>query len=124
MFTRDLMRKDVVTVTGSATVKEIITLLFKRHIGSIVVVDEAQRCVGIFTERDAIRVIAQNVPLTAAVEKVMTKKPFTIGDDSTFEEAKSIIINHKVRHLPVVDSDGKLVGMLSVRSIRDELSGL
>jgi CBS domain-containing protein len=118
------MRKDVVTVTGSATVKEVITLLFKRHIGSVVVVDEAERCVGIFTERDAIRVIAQDVPVTAAVEKVMTKKPFTIGDDSTFEEAKNIIIAHKIRHLPVLDINGKLVGMLSVRSLRDELSGL
>jgi CBS domain-containing protein len=124
MMTRDLMLKDVVTTYGNVPVKEAIELLFKRHIGSIVVVDDVQQCIGIFTERDAIRIVAQNVPLDATVEKVMTKNPFTVNEDSTFEEAKSIIKFHKIRHLPVTSTNGKLVGLISVRNILDELSGL
>lgn len=117
------MLTDVVTATKDCTVKDCIELLHKRHVGSVVIVDEAQRCIGIFTERDAIRVVVQNVPLDAEVEKVMTRNAFTINDNATLEEAKVIIHIHKIRHLPVTNSDGKLVGLLSVRHILDELCG-
>ncbi len=121
MMTRDLMLTEVVTTKGNLPVKEAIELLFKRHIGSVVVVDDAQQCIGIFTERDAIRIVAQNLPLDATIEKVMTKNPFTIDEDSTFEEAKKIIKQNKIRHLPVTTKDGKLVGLISVRHILSEL---
>jgi CBS domain-containing protein len=124
MLTRDLMLKDVVTVHGNVPVKEVIELLFKRHIGCIVIVDDSQQCLGIFTERDVIRIVAQNVPLDAPMEKIMTKNPFTVSEDSTFEEAKGVIRSHRIRHLPVVSENGKLVGLISVRNILDELSGL
>jgi CBS domain-containing protein len=124
MLTRDLMLKDVVTVHGNVPVKEVIELLFKRHIGCIVIVDDSQQCLGIFTERDVIRIVAQNVPLDATMEKIMTKNPFTVSEDSTFEEAKGVLRSHRIRHLPVVSENGKLVGLISVRNILDELSGL
>jgi CBS domain-containing protein len=124
MLTRDLMLKDVVTVHGNVPVKEVIELLFKRHIGCIVIVDDSQQCLGIFTERDVIRIVAQNVPLDAPMEKIMTKNPFTVSEDSTFEEAKGVLRSHRIRHLPVVSENGKLVGLISVRNILDELSGL
>jgi len=124
MLTRDLMLKDVVTAYGKISIREAIELLFKRHIGSIVIIDDARNCIGIFTERDAIRVVAQNVSLDAVLEKAMTKNPFTVNEDSTFEEAKSIIKLHKIRHLPVTSTEGKLVGLISVRNILDEINEL
>ena len=124
MMTRDLMLKDVVTANGDVSVKEAIELLFKRHVGSVVIISNEEQCIGIFTERDAIRVVAQNVPLDAPVEKIMTKNPFTINEDSIFQEAKSIITSAKIRHLPVIDENGKLVGLISIRHILAELSGL
>jgi CBS domain-containing protein len=124
MLIRDLMLKDFVTATKDVPVKICIELLFKRHVGSVVIIDEAQRCTGIFTERDAIRLVAQDVPLDVPVEKVMTKNTFTVNENVTFEEAKTVIHLHNIRHLPVVDSDGKLVGLISVRHILDELCGL
>ncbi|TFH25711.1 CBS domain-containing protein [Candidatus Bathyarchaeota archaeon] len=124
MMTRDLMLKDVVTIKGNVPAKEAIELLFKRHIGCIVVINDAEQCIGIFTERDVIRVVAQNMPLDAPIEKIMTKNPLTINEDSIFQEAKSVIISAKIRHLPVIDANGKLIGLISVRHILDELSGL
>lgn len=124
MMTRDLMLKDVFTAYGNISVREAIELLFKRHIGSLVIIDDAGNCIGIFTERDAIRVVAQNVSLDVVLEKAMTKNPFTVNEDSTFEEAKSIIKLHKIRHLPVTSTEGKLVGLISVRNILDELNEL
>jgi CBS domain-containing protein len=124
MMTRDLMLKDVVTTNGNVPVKEAIEILFKRHVGSVVVINDVQQCIGIFTERDALRVVAQNLPLDAPIEKVMTKNIFTVNEDSTFQEAKSIIVSAKIRHLPVIDANGKLVGLISVRHILDMLSGM
>jgi CBS domain-containing protein len=118
------MVEDVVTVEKDVPVKTCIDLLFKRHVGSIVIVDEARHCMGIFTERDAIRVVAQNVPLAAPIEKTMTKNVLTVNEDAKFEEARSIISSYQIRHLPVVDAEGKLVGLISVRHILDEFCGL
>ena len=124
MLTQHVMMKEVVTATEDALIQDCIELLFKRHIGSIIVVDDEQRCVGIFTERDAIRVVAQKVPLNAPIKKVMTTNIVTVDENATFEEAKKIISLHGIRHLPVTNSDGKLVGLISVRNILNEFFGI
>jgi CBS domain-containing protein len=118
------MVKDPVAVKGNITITEAFDVLFKKHIGTILVVDDEQRCIGIFTERDAIRIVAQNVPLDAEVEKVMTKNLFVVDVNSPFKEAKEIIKTHQIRHLPVVDGSGKLVGLISVRNILDIICDL
>jgi CBS domain-containing protein len=120
MLIRHMMIEKVVTAKKNITVKDAIKILFKRHIGAIVVTNDEKKCVGIFTERDAIRVVAQNIPLDTSLEEVMTKNVVTVREDATFEEARRKIIDHKIRHLPVVDSNGKLLGLIAVRQILDE----
>jgi len=124
LLAKHLMIKDVITVTKNVTVRECIEILSKRHVGSIVVVDDENRCKGIFTERDAIRVVAQNLPLNAPIEIIMTKNVRTINEDASFDEVKRIMKFYKIRHLPVVDADERLVGLLSLRHILDELTGM
>lgn len=124
MIVRDLMLKEVVTAPEDFSVREVIDLIFKRHVGCMMIVDGEHRCIGIFTERDAIRVVAQNIPLDVPISKVMTKNPFTIKELSTFEEAKEILKSQGIRHLPVSNEEGKLVGMLSVRYILAQICGL
>jgi CBS domain-containing protein len=120
MLVRHIMIKKVVTAKQSTTVKDAIKTLFKRHVGSIVVLDNDKKCVGIFTERDAIRVVAQNGSLDRPLEKVMTKNVLVIQEDATFQEARKIILEHEIRHLPVVNSSGQLVGLVAVRNILNE----
>jgi CBS domain-containing protein len=120
MLTRDVMVKDFVTATKGITARECINLLFKRHVGSVIVVDENQECVGIFTERDAIRLIAQNISLDSILEKVMSRNVYTISEDATFSEAKKMMKLHRIRHIPVI-KDQKIVGIVSIRHIFDEL---
>ena len=79
---------------------------------------------GIFNERDAIRVVAQNLPLNAPIEIIMTKNVRTINEDASFDEVKRIMKFYKIRHLPVVDANERLVGLLSLRHILDELTGM
>ncbi len=119
MLAQHVMMREVVTVTKEVSIQECIELLFKRHIGSLVIVDDALRCLGIFTERDAIRIIAQKVPLEAPIEKVMTKNLITVDENAPFEEVKRVLASHKIRHLPITDANGKLVGLISARHIFD-----
>jgi CBS domain-containing protein len=122
--TRDIMLKHVVTVRPSITVKKAIETLFKRHVGAIVVTDNEKKCVGIFTERDAIRVVAQNIPLSTTLEKVMTKNVVTVSENAAFAESRRILVSGGFRHLPVVDSDGRLAGLVVVRDFLDEFFGM
>lgn len=120
-----IMVKNVVTAKEDISVRKAIGILFKRHVGAIVVTDGKKKCVGIFTERDAIRVVAQDIPLdNTSLGKVMTKNVVTVSEDATFEESRRLLISHGIRHLPVVNSQGKLAGLVAVRHFLDELFGM
>jgi CBS domain-containing protein len=120
MLVQDLMIKDVVTAKKSISVKQCIDILFKMRIGSIVIIDEERKIIGVFTERDIIRVIAQDIPLNTQLEDVMTTNVVTVSIDSTFAEARELMRTYRIRRIPVVDSEGKLAGLISFRHIIDE----
>jgi CBS domain-containing protein len=121
--TRNIMIKNVVTTKPNIPVKKAIEMLFKRHVGAIVVTNDQKKCVGIFTERDAIRVVAQNITLNTPLEKVMTKNVVTVSEDATFAECRRILNSRGIRHLPVVDSEGRLAGLVAVRDFLHEFFG-
>jgi len=124
LMVKHIMIEDVVTAKVNITIKDVVRTLHEKHVGSIVITDDNQKCVGIFTERDAIRIIANEVPLDTAIDQVMTKNVATIGEEASLEEARRLVISHGIRHLPVVDRKGELTGLLSVRKLLDELFGL
>lgn len=124
LMVKHVMIENVVTTNPNITVKDAIKTLNEKHVGSIVVTDDNEKCVGIFTERDALRIIANEVPLDTSLDQVMTKNVTTIEENASLEEAKRIVVSHGIRHLPVVDNKGKLTGLLSVRKLLDELFGL
>jgi CBS domain-containing protein len=121
---KHIMIEDVVTAKLNITIKDAIRTLHEKHVGSIVITDDNQKCVGIFTERDAIRIMANEVPLDTTIDQVMTKNVSTIGEEASLEEARRLVISHGIRHLPIVNRKGELTGLLSVRKLQDELFGM
>ncbi len=119
-----VMLRNVVTVDPQTPINTAIGILDEKHIGSLLITDNNQKCIGIFTERDAIRVVAQGVNLGLPIKEAMTRNVTTIGEEASLEEAKRLVITHAVRHLPVVNGQGKLVGLLSIRKLLDEFFGL
>ena len=115
------MIREVITMEENATIEEALTILYERHVGSVVITDEEKKCKGIFTERDAIRIMATHIPLNTALREEMTRNVMTIWEGASFTEAKQLYRTHGIRHLPVIDEQDHLVGMLSIRSILDEL---
>ncbi len=124
LLVKHMMLTNVITASLSMTVKETIEMLYEKHVGCVVSIDDDKKCIGIFTERDAIRLVAENVQLDQPLDNVMTKNVITIQGDSSINEAIKAIHMHRVRHLPVVNQKGRLVGLLSVRALLDQFFGL
>jgi CBS domain-containing protein len=114
---RDFMSSgDVLTIEPSATLGEAARALRKRDVGAAVVVDGGA-VVGIFTERDLLRAVADGEqPDGGRVESYMTPDPMTLPSDHAPSEAAQIMSERRFRHIPVVD-DGRLVGIVSIRDL-------
>lgn len=117
---RNIMeQRKLLTAPPHTTVLEAATLMAKKHVGAVLVVED-EKLVGIFTERDAVfRVIARKLdPATTPLAGVMTRDPKTISPDKTFGYAMLLMHENHFRHLPVVEN-GKPVGIVSSRNALD-----
>ena len=115
---RDLLARkgtDVVSIQPTASVLEAARLMNDRGVGGVVVVDEANSLLGIFTERDILRrVVAAGLPPeTTKVADVFTRDIITCTPDMNVEEIGLIMSTRRVRHLPVVDVTG-LHGVVTI----------
>lgn len=110
--------RDVETVTPTATVMQVTSVLAKRKIGAVVVVDERNRVQGIISERDIIRVLAQSGPevLTHPVSQVMTRNVVSCGEHDTLDQLMSAMTSGRFRHLPIT-RDGALAGIISIGDV-------
>jgi len=121
---KDIMCRKVITAREDLSIQEAVQLLNERHVGSIVVIDEEERCRGIFTERDAIRIFAAKYPSAEPLSKIMSSHVVTISLEASFDEAKRLMLSHNIRHLPVIDQTDKLIGLFSLRAFFDEVLGI
>lgn len=107
-------------VEPAITVREVFSLLQSHGRGSVVVCDE-NRPVGIFTERDVLKLMANGSDLDVRLEDVMVQDPVTIRRDAPLGEAIRVMSDGGYRRLPVVDGQGKLFGVVKVTGIVDYL---
>ncbi len=123
---RDLMSPKREVVDPQDAVISAIELMVERDVGSVLVVDRAGRLVGIFTERDLLRhyLEAQSKFLYLTVNQVMTSPVVTVPPTATLDVALDLMAKKNIRHLPVVDKEGKVVGYLTWKSMFQRLSGM
>jgi CBS domain-containing protein len=105
----------VVSVGPGATVLEAALLMNDHKIGSLVVL-EGGRLVGIFTERDVLRRVVgeSRNPAATRVAEVMTTELVCGTPETSLEEAAGVMKNRRIRHLPVLDFEGRLLGLVSI----------
>ncbi len=95
------------------TVQHACQRMWKRRVGAVLVTDSKSALCGIFTGRDAVRVLGQGKdPATLKLGEAMTPKPRTIAPEKTAIDALRLMADCGFRHVPVV-SDGKIVGIVS-----------
>ena len=116
MIVRDIMSRNVKTVRPDDTALDAVRKMNKFRIGSVIVVNSG-RPVGIITERDVVRTIAQGAdPEEEAVSDWMSDAPDTFSPDVEVEEAAAWLLEIGYRHMPVMD-EGELLGVVSLRDI-------
>lgn len=144
---KDVMTRQVVTVTTSDTVEKCANLLMEHNISGLPVVDNSGKVVGIITEGDLIRrasrIKAPNYleilggliylgspkkfvnellrAMALSAGEMMTSKLITVTPEDTVEKAATLMVEKKISRLPVVDDTKKLVGIVSRRDIMSSL---
>lgn len=116
MLVREVMNKQVVVSKPETSLKEASKVMTDMRIGSLVVVEE-EKILGILTGSDVLRAIASGKdPDRTLIENAMSKNVKTIEPDKTIEEAVDMMVEHKIKKLPVIDS-GKIIGIVTASDI-------
>lgn len=108
--------QEIFSIDQSQSVLDAAKQMNLHQVGALVITDEQERVKGIFTERDVLRrvVVEQQNPASTHVGDVMTTEIACCKMDTTIEEARTVMKNKRIRHLPVVGSDMRLEGMISI----------
>ena len=104
---------DPITISKDETVGDALRLMSENHIGGIPVVDTENKLIGIVTNRD----LRFQTDMDIKIEDIMTKDNLVTTDNPHLEEASRILLKNKIEKLPVVDSEGKLMGLITYRDI-------
>jgi len=115
---QDLLRekgKRVVSISFDATVRQAAEVMNDHHVGALIVLDD-RGVAGIFTERDVLRrVVAPGLdPGRVVVGKVMTAPIVYVNPHTKLDEVRAVFRDQRIRHLPVLDDRGRIVGMISI----------
>jgi CBS domain-containing protein len=110
-----IKNRNVQSIGPAASALDAANQMNERKIGSLLVM-EADRLIGIITERDMLQrvLVARRDPASIHVGEVMTTELVCCYPHTTVEEARGVLKNRRIRHLPVLDENEKLLGLVSI----------
>ncbi|MCR9110114.1 CBS domain-containing protein [Marivita sp. XM-24bin2] len=108
----------VVTVTSGTTISDVAKILSEKRIGTVVVSNDGETALGILSERDIVRELANRGAscLSDTAESYMTSKLVTCGRNDDADHILTLMTDGRFRHMPVVE-DGKLVGLITIGDV-------
>ncbi len=122
-----IMTGEVITATADETIKTVCKLMYENDIGSIVIVkrtvDDANKPVGIITERDIVRQIglSELFVVQAPIRQIMSTPLVTIGPNNPIRDAIDIMQLKKIRRLVVIDDREKMIGIITIKDALKEM---
>ncbi len=122
MQVRNILKEkgsEVVGITAEASLGEAASLLAQRRIGALVVRDQAGSLSGILSERDLVRALAEHgaSAVSRPVSSYLTADVVTCREGDTVETLMETMTRGRFRHLPVLDGDGNLSGLISIGDV-------
>jgi CBS-domain-containing membrane protein len=125
MLIRNLMTKDVITCDATETLNDAAQRMWERDIGALPVVDERGIAIAMLTDRDiAMAGYTQGrPPREIGVRTAMSPRLLTVGPDDHVDEARAIMSEHGVRRVPVIDHQGRPVGMVTLTDLARHFDG-
>jgi len=115
---KDIMQKDVKTVENNTVLKDVISLMTKYDKDAILVI-QSGKPTGIITTRDLIvRAMEAEVPIRTIIARMVYTNPLVVIDqNATLKEAAELMKHWNIKHLPAVDKNGALVGLVDAMQI-------
>jgi CBS domain-containing protein len=109
---------EVWTVGPDDTVFDALETMAEHNIGALLVM-EGDELVGILSERDYARKVKllERGSMDTRVAEIMTAEIRTVGSESTVAECMELMTEYRIRHLPVLDDDGRVAGMISIGDV-------
>jgi CBS domain-containing protein len=115
-YVSEVMTKNITACSPETEIKDVINILSRNRRSSLVIIENNEP-IGIITERDLVAIMEDMLNDVVCdhlcIDKFMTSPTITIESHMTLKEAVKISINKNIRHLPVVDKDNKLIGLLT-----------
>ncbi len=116
MRIKELIRDGIISCKSTDPITCAVSKMYMHNVGSVLIIDEDGKPLGIFTERDLVRVVAEGIGLDTPLMKVMSSKLITANTSESIISAAMKMIENNIRHLPVIE-EGKAVGMVSIRDL-------
>jgi CBS domain-containing protein len=124
MQVADVMTRANVVDSPTDPLRSAADRMWKQQTGSLLVMD-GDELLGIVTERDLMKAVARGADLDhTPVSSVMTTKVLTVSPQTSLPEAARHMATRWIRHLPVVDDEGRVIGMVSQRDLCGVLAAL
>ncbi|MDE1827635.1 MAG: CBS domain-containing protein [Candidatus Micrarchaeota archaeon] len=126
----DIMSHPVITAAQDDSIKSIAVKMEKHNLGSVVIVDNMNRPLGIITKGDIVRRLVTKkrfmlkMMLFTKVKGVMSRPIATVDKNKRLEQAARMMMERKVKRLCVVDTDGRLIGIVTDNDIMRHSSAL
>ena len=115
MLVDAIMNADAVTCTADHTALRAARIMREQNVGSVVVVDEHDRPVGMLTDRDlAVKVVAEGRVPETPVDEIMSQPVFAVSRDTLIFDLLREMSRRSIHRTPVVDAERRLVGVVSV----------
>ena len=108
-----IIQRSVTTIPSDLTLVQVAKLLLDRGISGAPVVDDEKRLIGIISEYQLLALVYDPLLKDAPITRIMTKEVFTVKEDTPLEKIANLFIVQRIRRVPVVDDEGRLLGIIS-----------
>ena len=116
-FMKQIISRQAITVHEHQILREVAGILSQNRIGAVPVTDDDDRLCGILSERDLVRALNDDFDFNRdPASKLMTRSLITTTPDVTSSELMSLMTEHKIRHIPIMEND-KLIGIVSIGDV-------
>lgn len=110
--------QEIYSISPDSAVSDLVAELSAHRVGALLVRDAAGTLVGIVSERDVVRGLAADASLVqASVESIMTKDVVSVRPDFEVSDLTGLMTEKRIRHVPVIDDQGTLVGLVSIGDV-------
>ena len=113
----DVMSTNVVSVAPETQIGDAARRMIEADVGAAVVLTQTDDLVGVITERDLLRCVSENIDRATPVSERMTRHVLTASPGTELAQAMALMVDGHFRHLPVVNGEGHVIGLVSMRDL-------